>query len=200
MDKTLNPSSATADVPAASCCGSACGTVSLTPAPAEHAQPGLHRYRIANMDCASEESEIRLALEPIAGVQQLRFDLGQRTVSMAAEPAELAAAIAAIECIGYKPVPLNAPTASAPGEHEDGDGHDHDHVESGLPRLIVALAVAVAAEAVAFFAPETAVLKGMQMLLAALAIFLAGFGTYQKGLLALKAGRLNINALMTVAV
>jgi len=200
MDKTPNTSPAPADTPAASCCGSAGRTVPQMPAPSNAAQAGLHRYRIANMDCASEESEIRRALEPIAGVKQLRFDLGQRTVSMAAEPAELAAAIAAIERIGYKPVPLKAPTARAPSEHEDGDGHDHDHVESGLLRLIAALAVAVAAEAVAFFAPETAVLKGVQMLLAALSIFLAGFGTYQKGLLALKAGRLNINALMTVAV
>ncbi|MBT9503448.1 MAG: cadmium-translocating P-type ATPase [Burkholderiaceae bacterium] len=202
MDKTLNTSPAPADTPAASCCGSACGTVPLTPAPAQPTQAGLHRYRIANMDCASEESEIRRALEPIAGVTQLRFDLGLRTVSMAAEPAELAAAIAAIERIGYKPQAMDASAAAPPGEHEEGDGHDHDHdhVESGLPRLIGALAVAVAAEAVAFFAPETALLKGVQMLLAALAIFLAGFGTYQKGLLALKAGRLNINALMTVAV
>jgi len=200
MDKTLNTSPAPTDTPAASCGGSACGTAPLTPAPAQPPQSGLHTYRIANMDCTAEESDIRRALEPIAGVKQLRFDLGQRTVSMAAEPAELAAAIAAIERIGYRPVPLDAPTVSAPGSHEDGDEHDHDHVESGLPRLIAALAVAVAAEAVAFFAPETAVLKGVQMLLAALAIYLAGFGTYQKGLLALKAGRLNINALMTVAV
>ncbi|MBA4342294.1 MAG: heavy metal translocating P-type ATPase [Methylibium sp.] len=201
MDKTLNAPPAPAETPAASCCGSACGTVPLTLAPAQAAQAGLHRLRIANMDCASEESEIRRALEPIAGVKQLRFDLGQRTVTLAAEPAELAAAIAAIERIGYGPVPLDtAATASTPGEHEDGEDHDHDHVESGLPRLIAALAVAVAAEAVAFFAPETAAWKGVQMLLAALAIYLAGFATYQKGLLALKAGRLNINALMTVAV
>jgi len=95
---------------------------------------------------------------------------------------------------------LDASTAAAPAAHQEGDGHDHDHVESGLPRLIGELIFAVAAEAVAFFAPETALLKDVQMLLAAPAIFLAGFGTYQKGLRALKAGRLNINALMTVAV
>lgn len=200
MDKTLNTSAASPDMAAASCCGSACGTVPLTAAPAQSAPAGLHRYRIANMDCASEESEIRRALEPIAGVKQLRFDLGQRTVSLAAEPAELAAAIAAIERIGYRPQPLDTSAAAAPAEHQEADGHDHDHLESGLPRLIGALVFAVTAEAVAFFAPETALLKGVQMLLAALAIFLAGFGTYQKGLLTLKAGRLNINALMTVAV
>ncbi|OYU27838.1 MAG: heavy metal translocating P-type ATPase [Burkholderiales bacterium PBB2] len=204
MDKTLHTSPAPDDTPAASCCGSACGSVSITPAPAPSmpapAQAGLHRYRIANMDCSSEESEIRRALEPIAGVKQLRFDLGQRTVSLAAEPADLTAAIAAIERIGYKPLPLAEPAAEAAGESGQGVDHDHAHVESGLPRLIGALAFAIAAEAVAFFAPETALLKGVQMLLAVLAIYLAGFGTYQKGLLALKAGRLNINALMTVAV
>jgi len=95
---------------------------------------------------------------------------------------------------------LAEPAAEAAGESGQGVDHDHAHVESGLPRLIGALAFAIAAEAVAFFAPETALLKGVQMLLAVLAIYLAGFGTYQKGLLALKAGRLNINALMTVAV
>ena len=208
MDKTLHTSPKPDDTPPASCCGSACGSVSITPAPAPPmpapaptpTQAGLHRYRIANMDCSSEESEIRRALEPIAGVKQLRFDLGQRTVSLAAEPADLTAAIAAIERIGYKPQPLTEPTADAAGGREQGVDHDHAHVESGLPRLIGTLAFAIAAEAVAFFAPETALLKGVQILLAVLAIYLAGFGTYQKGLLALKAGRLNINALMTVAV
>ena len=208
MDKTLHTSPKPDDTPPASCCGSACGSVSITPAPAPPmpapaptpTQAGLHRYRIANMDCSSEESEIRRALEPIAGVKQLRFDLGQRTVSLAAEPADLTAAIAAIERIGYKPQPLTEPPADAAGGREQGVDHDHAHVESGLPRLIGALAFAIAAEAVAFFAPETALLKGVQILLAVLAIYLAGFGTYQKGLLALKAGRLNINALMTVAV
>ena len=150
------------------------------------------------MDCTAEESEIRRALEPIAGVTQLRFDLGQRTVSIAAEPGDLDAALAAIKRIGYQPQALNASSTAAGGK--EGDAHDHAHVESGLPRLIGALGLAIGAEALAFFAPDAVVFKGMQMLLAILAIFLAGFGTYQKGLMALKVGRLNINALMTVAV
>ncbi|CAN5166142.1 heavy metal translocating P-type ATPase [soil metagenome] len=159
---------------------------------------GLQRFRIANMDCTAEESEIRRALEPIAGVKQLRFDLAQRTVSIAAEPRDLDAALAAIKRIGYQPQALDASSIAAGGE--EGDEHDHAHVESGLPRLIGALSLAIGAEALAFFAPDTSVFKGAQMLLAILAIFLAGFGTYQKGLMALKVGRLNINALMTVAV
>jgi Cd2+/Zn2+-exporting ATPase len=153
------------------------------------------------MDCAAEESEIRHALQPVAGVKQLRFDLGQRSIALEAEPAALAAAIAAIERIGYKPQALDGPAGTAQGaDDEDADPHDHAPLGSGLPRLLGALGFAIAAEAVSYFAPETSPLKGAQMLLAALAIWLAGFGTYQKGWYALKAGRLNINALMTVAV
>jgi Cd2+/Zn2+-exporting ATPase len=153
------------------------------------------------MDCAAEESEIRHALQPVAGVKQLRFDLGQRSIALEAKPAALAAAIAAIERIGYKPQALDGPAGTAQGaDDEDADPHDHAPLGSGLPRLLGALGFAIAAEAVSYFAPETSPLKGAQMLLAALAIWLAGFGTYQKGWYALKAGRLNINALMTVAV
>nr|WP_231512057.1 heavy metal translocating P-type ATPase [Paucibacter sp. KBW04] len=176
------------------------------------------------MDCMSEESEIRHALEPLQGIKQLRFDLSRRTVSLAAEPVDLQAALAAIRRIGYKPEELGSETQDEPlGEACTGaHGHDHAHSHahshnqtqapakpqpaapadfgSGLPRLIAALALAVGAEVLAFFAPETMVFKSAQMALAAAAIWLAGFGTYQKGLSALRVGRLNINALMTVAV
>jgi Cd2+/Zn2+-exporting ATPase len=204
MDSSQHPRHSPADPSAPACCGSACGTVPLSPAPAQPTQPaqaGLRRYRIETMDCAAEESEIRHALQPVAGVKQLRFDLGQRSIALEAEPAALAAAIAAIERIGYKPQALDGPAGTAQGaDDEDADPHDHAPLGSGLPRLLGALGFAIAAEAVSYFAPETSPLKGAQMLLAALAIWLAGFGTYQKGWYALKAGRLNINALMTVAV
>ncbi|MFZ3124338.1 MAG: heavy metal translocating P-type ATPase, partial [Acidovorax sp.] len=63
-----------------------------------------------------------------------------------------------------------------------------------------ALGLAVAAELLAFLAPDTRVFQAAGMALAAAAIWLAGFSTYRKGLAALGRGRLNINALMTVAV
>lgn len=50
------------------------------------------------------------------------------------------------------------------------------------------------------FSPQTLAFNGLGMALAAIAIALAGFSTYVKGLAALRNGRLNINALMTVAV
>jgi cation transport ATPase len=42
--------------------------------------------------------------------------------------------------------------------------------------------------------------RGAGLAVAAVAIWLAGFDVYKKGLTALRHGRLNINALMTVAV
>ncbi len=36
------------------------------------------RFRIANMDCASEEGMVRMALAELTGIKQLEFDLGNR--------------------------------------------------------------------------------------------------------------------------
>ena len=51
-----------------------------------------------------------------------------------------------------------------------------------------------------FFAADTRVWQGVGLALAAAAIWASGFDVYKKGLIALRHGRLNINALMTVAV
>ena len=84
--------------------------------------------------------------------------------------------------------------------HESGHAHDHDHAEVGIQVLAAALGLAVAAELVHFFAPDTMLWRGAGMAVAVLAIALSGLGVYKKGLQALIKGRLNINALMTVAV
>ena len=81
-----------------------------------------------------------------------------------------------------------------------GRGHDHDHAETGAWRLGLALLLAIGAELVGFFAPDAWVWKGTGLAVAAAAIALSGFEVYRKGLVALRHGRLNINALMTVAV
>jgi len=148
------------------------------------------------MDCASEESEIRRALEPIAGLSQLRFDLGQRELSFTGAPDATEMAVLAMRRIGYSPDVLDAGRrVEATGAAALAGG-----LPSGLPRLIAALAAAIVAELLAYLAPAGSLATAAQLLIAALAIGLAGFGTYQKGLQALLAGRLNINALMTVAV
>ena len=159
------------------------------------------------MDCASEEGEIRRALEPIAGIRSLSFQLGARTLAIDADAATLPAALEAIRKAGFSPQPV-AEAATAANEHsDDGDDH-HDHVHgskktsgwSDVTRYIAALTFAVAAEALSFFAPDAMPWKFAGMALAAVAIALAGLSTYTNGLGALRHGRLNINALMTVAV
>lgn len=152
------------------------------------------------MDCASEEGEIRRALEPVAGIRLLRFQLGARTLTIDADPKDLHQALEAIRKAGFDPKPLT-PTAPHEDAGEGAHDHDHDHgFEVGIRRMGTALGMAIAAEAVSFFAPDILIWKLAGMVIAAIAIWLAGLDTYTKGLKALRQGRLNINALMTVAV
>ncbi len=165
------------------------------------------------MDCALEEGEIRRALEPIAGIQSLTFQLGARTLAIDSDATALQLALDAIRKAGFSPQPganaaRPADVASAAGDesHDGNDHHDDDHsIESGsgwseVTRYVAALAFAVAAEALSFFAPDAMPWKIAGIALAAVAIGLAGLSTYTKGFGALRHGRLNINALMTVAV
>lgn len=174
--------------------------------PAAPLPAGATRFRIPSMDCAAEESDIRRALADVPGIRSLNFKLVARTLSIDATAEALQAAVEAIGQAGYKMQPL---TESAPGgdqqvghdhAHEHDHGHDHGSMPAGLPRLVAALVLAGVAEAISFFAPAGLpwTLAGMAVALAA--IYLAGFEVYKKGLTALFRRRLNINALMTVAV
>jgi Cd2+/Zn2+-exporting ATPase len=66
--------------------------------------------------------------------------------------------------------------------------------------MIAALVLAAAAEAAHLLLPPALAVQGLVLLLSAGAIALVGLPVYVKGLAALRQGRLNINALMTVAV
>ena len=175
-------------------CGAAhCG--GCAPAGVEKVAPlalaGARLFRIKTMDCAVEEAEIRRALEPVAGIQGLSFQLGARTLGITAPAPVIEQALAAIRHVGFDPQPLTVATAEAAGEGAIG---------GGLTPLLIALALALAAEAVAFLATPGLATTAIEMGLALVAIGFAGFDTYKKGLIALRRGRLNINALMTVAV
>jgi Cd2+/Zn2+-exporting ATPase len=164
-------------------------------------RPTVARFRIATMDCAVEESEIRRALAAIAGIGSLRFDLEQRTLALDAAPAVVEQALTVIRKSGFDPQPLadaTAPAGVAPAATHD----DHDHAPGGanFTRLGLALALAIGAEVVGFFAPDTRVWQGVGLAAAAAAIWASGFDVYKKGLTSLRHGRLNINALMSVAV
>nr|MCU0921777.1 HAD-IC family P-type ATPase [Burkholderiaceae bacterium] len=155
------------------------------------------------MDCASEESEIRRATQHISGIRAMTFQLGQRTLAIDAPHASVEQAVAAIREAGFDAQPVqdkDGASTSDPGAESDDHDHDHGAGTGGAWRLGGALLLAIGAEVLGFFAPDTQVWKAAGLGLAAVAIWLAGFDVYKKGLTALRHGRLNINALMTVAV
>ena len=189
--------------PASDACGGCCAApaAALPAVPPVPAGKAKARFRVATMDCAVEESEIRRAVAGIDGIRSMNFRLGERTFALDAEPAVVEQALAAIRKAGFDPQPVASGEGSVPAAaHGSDDGHDHGVDSAGLKRLGIALAVAVGAEAVGFWAPDTRVWQGAGLAIAALAIWLAGIDVYKKGLTALRHGRLNINALMTVAV
>ncbi len=202
QDQCCGPAASTA-IQLGSCCASedahpsdtCCTSTSVeavVPSPAAERGSKGTMFRIAAMDCASEESEIRRALEPVSGIRGLGFQLGARTLTIDAPDEVIPQAVAAIRKAGFDPQSVaTAASNDVPGQ---------EHVAEGLGRMGLALGFAITAEAVAFFSANTLVFKGLGMALAASAIWLAGFSTYRKGFAALLQGRLNINALMTVAV
>ncbi len=160
------------------------------------------------MDCSAEEADIRRALASVGGIRSLGFQLGARTLKIDAEPAAYPQALDAIRKAGYDPQPVSDKKPVGAAEPHD-DGHDHDHQDAGdhehgfsggISRLVLALALACAAEGLGYFAPDTMLWKASGMAIAAVAIWLAGIDTYKKGLAALLRAKLNINALMSVAV
>ena len=193
-------------------------------------------WRIPNMDCAAEESEIRHALRDVAGVQRLAFRLGARELRVDAAPGTLTEVAQRLRAAGFAPQVPGAPKAAAAEgpacdsaacgplqlsthdhQHDDhGHGHEHDHhhdhdhadeaatgwrtllLAPGLPRIGAALVLALAAEAVHALAPGGWAAVGMGLAMAA--VLLSGLSTYLKGVNALRRGRLNISALMAVAV
>jgi copper chaperone CopZ len=141
------------------------------------------------MDCPNEENDIRKALAGIDGIRSLRFELAARTLTIEGEQLALESGLQAIRQLGFEVLPI---------EHEQ-----KTEMPSGLGEIskaLIALALAIGAEALDFFAPDTLLFKGLGMALAAAAIAFSGFSTYRKGLAALRRGQLNMNALMGVAV
>ncbi|MFT4196120.1 heavy metal translocating P-type ATPase [Ottowia sp.] len=160
------------------------------PATAAAPAPGYGlRLRIPAMDCAAEESEIRAALDALPEIARLRFDLGARVLAVDAPTERWPAVTEAIEKAGFEAQPIEGDAAPDPAERR-----------REMIRLAAALALACAAELLHFFAPGTIAWHVAGMTVAAVAIALAGTSVLRKGWKALLAGRLNINALMTVAV
>ena len=188
------------------CCDKPSSACATPVAPAVPVPAGATRFRIPAMDCAAEESDIRGALAAVPGIRSLNFQLVARTLTIDAQADAVQAAVEAIGKAGYKMQPFAAAEAGDTAQDDHGHSHDHDHLNAqggwpaGLPRLVAALVMAGVAEAISILAPAGLpwMLAGMAVALAA--IYLAGLDVYKKGFTALFRRRLNINALMTVAV
>ena len=189
---------AQAQAPTDTCCASSScesNAPAAVAAPAVAAAPGIPVFKIPTMDCAVEEGEIRHALADVAGVKGLHFQLGARTLAIDAPGEALNQALAAIKKAGFKATLLE------PGAHADSaDAKGSGWLAEGMPRYTIALMLAIGAESLGYFAPDTLPFNIASMVLAGAAILMAGLSTYTKGFAALRNGRLNINALMTVAV
>ena len=153
------------------------------------AQGGL-LLRVPDMDCPSEEAMIRRALDGMA-VGSLRFDLSARTVTVQAAESAWDGIEQAIQAAGLKTERLSQAIPAADTQQRQ---------QREMVKLGAALVLALGAELIHFFAPETLTWEIASMAVAALAIALSGFAVYRKGLASLLRGQLNITALMTVAV
>lgn len=146
------------------------------------------QFRIAQMDCPTEEALIKKKLGAMKEVHSLDFNLVQRLLTVEYALGAAPAIDAAIRQLGMTPELL--------GEASD----------RAAPKPVAGHARywPIAVATLAALGAEIAHWRGMpEWVSAALALFavgLGGLGAFKKGLIALKNATLNINALMTVAV
>ncbi|MCP9837373.1 heavy metal translocating P-type ATPase [Cyanobium sp. Candia 9D4] len=145
------------------------------------------------MDCATEETEIRHALAGVDGIHGLRFLLAERVLAIDAEAAALNSALAAIRRLGFNPEPISS-------DHRPSAAQTRAERRLERLRLAGSLALALTAELLHLVVPAYPGDELVEIGIAITAIALAGFSVFRKGLAALRQGRLNINALMSVAV
>ncbi|RQW72253.1 cation-translocating P-type ATPase [Halomonas sp. YLB-10] len=172
--------------PAAStCCGAA--ETADTPQSSE-ASPSASRLALTidEMCCPTEEGVLRKALADLPGVEALSFQLMQRRLVVHHHGVDRDALAARVRDTGMTP------------RFED-DQADDSRSTTTTPwgRLALAGILALGAEAIGWLGLTAGLLTP---LLAMVAIALVGIPTWKKGLVALRHGTLNINALMSVAV
>ncbi|MCC7596153.1 cadmium-translocating P-type ATPase [Janthinobacterium sp. FW305-129] len=182
---------------AASCCSSqhACSSTPAA-APALPSAPiagaNTAKYRIANMDCPTEERLIRNKLANMAGVVGLDFNLMNRVLDVHHTLASLATVEAALHGIGMQAIPMEADAAVA----RDPNEGNLSGMQKGL--LVVSGLAAAGAEALAWTTHADS--SPLVIALALLSIATGGWPTLKKGWIALKTFTLNINFLMSLAV
>ncbi|MBK9969992.1 MAG: heavy metal translocating P-type ATPase [Acidimicrobiaceae bacterium] len=150
---------------------------------------GVVTYRVEELDCATEENDLRAVLTPLTGVRSLEFDLVGRRVRVRHDLESPAPIEAAIRELGMRPsVVVGAEGASL----------DRSLSRRSVIVTVVAGLFAVGSEvAVILGADEQSVLVAV---LAVIAIALGGRDTLRKGFQALRSRRMTMSLLMSVAV
>lgn len=148
-------------------------------------------YIIQKMDCPTEEKLIRNRLDSLAGIDDLRFNLMQRELTVMHTLDTDKTIFNALQGLDMEPV--------RKGE-EPSDLAEHTASSALRAKILVGLSGvgAIGAEASNWLGHDEKSL--LVMIMAAFAIITGGFETAKKGLLALKTFTLNINALMMIAV
>jgi Cd2+/Zn2+-exporting ATPase len=150
---------------------------------------GVITYRVEELDCATEENDLRAALAPLPGVRSLEFDLVGRRVRVRHELASPDPIEAAIRDLGMRPSVV-----------VDEEGAE---LSRSLSRRSIIVTVAAGVLAIG---SEVAVIAGadeqslLVAVLAAGAIALGGRDTLRKGFQALRSFRMTMSLLMSVAV
>jgi len=150
---------------------------------------GVVTYRVEELDCATEENDLRAVLTPLTGVRSLLFDLVGRRVRVRHDLTSPAPIEAAIRELGMRPTVVVG---------AEGASLDRSLSRRSIIVTVVAGLFAVGSEvAVILGAGEQSVLVAV---LAVIAIALGGRDTLRKGFQALRSRRMTMSLLMSVAV
>lgn len=149
-------------------------------------------YRIANMDCPTEEALIRQKLASIKDIAQLSFNLLERKLTVKHHLVDDKSIQSALQDIGMQAELINV-TEQAKQNINAPTISNKSWWLAGL-----GIASAVAAEVIAWISGDES--SWIVIALSLFAILVSGLGTYKKGWIALTNLNLNINALMAIAV
>ncbi len=165
-------------------------------------------FRISKLDCPEEEALIRKRLKGVFGVRELEFNLLQRTLRLEYTLGQLPDITAALESLDLGTELL--------GDTEPEVSRELPATRIPWRRLLTGGVFALLAEllhlclewqvaplGLDLTAPVwqgIAVFSYLPLICAVIAIYIAGLSTYKKGWIAVRNFRLNINALMSVAV
>ena len=136
-------------------------------------------FRIATMDCSAEEAEIRRALTACPAFA-VRFQLGQRVLTIDADELSIAPAPTAVRKSGFDPQPI------AGGDRRPAMRWATVMItrscEARSPSWPGRCSLAIGAEIIGYFAPEILVWRGADLPSRQnIAIWLAGFDVCKEG-------------------